>query len=198
MIERGWGNDNRDLATSSMDWQPRYETVIQVSRRELDLFTSRDKAGVFDKYRHPRPRGIVRNRNQSHLAPLDVSARAERNSHDHVCSRSRSPGTWSVQRIHANERNANINGGHVETRFAKSSLGSGRAPKAITLTILKDTPELTSWRMDIVEAKGESMSFSWSGPLDGSLQPLKDPKGQVLVQEALTRTRTARSSTRRG
>ena len=71
--------------------------------------------------------------------------------------------------------------------LAKSSLGSGPAPKAITLTILKDAPELTSWRIDIVEAKGQSMSFSWSGPLDGSLQPLKDSKGQVLVQESLTR-----------
>ena len=48
---------------------------------------------------------------------------------------------------------------------AKSSLGSGPAPKAITLTILKDTPELTSWRIHIVEAKGQSMSFSWDGPL---------------------------------
>ena len=71
--------------------------------------------------------------------------------------------------------------------LAKSSSGSGPAPKAVTLTILKDTPELTSWRLDVVEAKGESMSFSWSGPLDGSLQPLKGPKGQVLLQESLTR-----------
>ena len=71
--------------------------------------------------------------------------------------------------------------------LAKSSLGSDPAPKAITLTILKDTPELSSWRIDVVDAKGESISYSWSGPLDGSLQPVKDPKGQVLLQESMTR-----------
>lgn len=71
--------------------------------------------------------------------------------------------------------------------LAKTSPGADPAPKAITLTILKDTLELTSWRVDVVDAKGESMSYSWSGPLDGSLQPVKDPKGQVLFQESLTR-----------
>ena len=71
--------------------------------------------------------------------------------------------------------------------LAKSSFGSEPAPKAITLTILTDTPELQSWRVDVVDPKGESMSYSWSGPQDGSLQPLKDPKGQVLMQESLKR-----------
>ncbi len=70
---------------------------------------------------------------------------------------------------------------------AKSSPGSDPAPRSITLTILKDTLELTSWRVDEVDAKGESMSYSWSGPLDGSPQPVKDAKGQVLLQESLRR-----------
>ena len=71
--------------------------------------------------------------------------------------------------------------------LAKSTFGSEPPPKAITLTILTDTPELQSWRIEVVDAKGESHSFSWSGPQDGSLQPLKDPKGQVLLQESLKR-----------
>jgi hypothetical protein len=60
-------------------------------------------------------------------------------------------------------------------------------PKAVTLTILKDAPELTSFRVEVVDAKGETFSYSWSGPRDGSLQPLKDAKGQILGQESITR-----------
>ena len=71
--------------------------------------------------------------------------------------------------------------------LAKTTQGAGPAPKAITLTVLKDSIELTSWRVDVVDAKGESTSYSWSGPLDGSLQPVKDPTGKVLIQESLTR-----------
>jgi hypothetical protein len=71
--------------------------------------------------------------------------------------------------------------------LAKTTVGTEPAPQAITLTILKDSIEVTSWRVEVVDAKGESMSYSWSGPLDGSLQPVKDSKGQVLLQESLTR-----------
>ena len=67
----------------------------------------------------------------------------------------------------------------------KSSFGSEPAPKAVTLTILKDTPELCSWRVDVEPAQGQSMSYSWSGPQDGSLHPLKDSKGQTIGQESL-------------
>jgi hypothetical protein len=69
----------------------------------------------------------------------------------------------------------------------KPSPGADPAPKAITLTILKESAELMSWRVDIVDAKGDSTSYAWSGPLDGSLQPVKGPKGEVLLQESLTR-----------
>jgi hypothetical protein len=68
---------------------------------------------------------------------------------------------------------------------AKSSSGSQPAPPAVTLTILKYTPESTSWRVDTVDNKGQSVSFSWSGPQDGSLQPLKNAKGQIIGQESL-------------
>jgi hypothetical protein len=71
--------------------------------------------------------------------------------------------------------------------LTKSSSGSEPAPKAVTLTILTDTPKSSSWKVDVVNAKGESNSFSWSGPADGSLQPVKGPKGEVLLQESLSR-----------
>jgi hypothetical protein len=71
--------------------------------------------------------------------------------------------------------------------LSQSTGGTAPAPKAITLTVLKDSAESSSWRIDIVDAKGESMSYSWNGPLDGSLHPVKDAKGQVLLQESLNR-----------
>jgi hypothetical protein len=67
----------------------------------------------------------------------------------------------------------------------KGSSASQPALTSVTLTILKYTPESTSWRVDAVGEKGQSMSYSWSGPRDGSLQPLKDAKGQILGQESL-------------
>jgi len=70
---------------------------------------------------------------------------------------------------------------------AKSSFGSDPAPKAITLAILKDTPESDSWRVDVVDEKDQSMSYSWSGPQDGSLHPVKDSKGQNMGEEGLKR-----------
>ncbi len=75
--------------------------------------------------------------------------------------------------------------GRWQLDLAKSSFGSDPAPKAVTLTILTYTPKLTSWTVDVVGPKGESMSYAWSGPLDGSMQPVKDSKGQVLGQESL-------------
>ena len=71
--------------------------------------------------------------------------------------------------------------------LAKNTGGTDPAPKAITLTVLEDSAERMSWRVEIVDAKGESISYSWSGPTDGSLQPVKGPNGQVLMQESLAR-----------
>src|SRR3954452_378390 len=67
----------------------------------------------------------------------------------------------------------------------QSMFGSEPPPKAMTLNILKDTPESSAWLIDMVDEKGQSMSFSWSGPKDGSLQAVKDSKGQTLGQESL-------------
>jgi len=63
---------------------------------------------------------------------------------------------------------------------AKSDLGPQEPPKSVTLTILKDTPQAESWRVELVMEDGNQVSYSWTGPQDGSLQPLKGSDGQVL------------------
>src|SRR4051794_22673053 len=65
--------------------------------------------------------------------------------------------------------------------------GPEPAPKSLNLTVLKDTPALTSWRIDGVDDKGNPFAYSWSGPADGSLQPLKAPDGKELGKESLKR-----------
>jgi hypothetical protein len=43
-----------------MAWNPKFETVVQISRRELDLYSRRDPASVLHKYQHPERKGIHR------------------------------------------------------------------------------------------------------------------------------------------
>jgi hypothetical protein len=56
--------------------------------------------------------------------------------------------------------------------IAHSDFGSDPAPKSLTLIILKDTPQMTSWRVRGVDDKGKPFAFSWSGPVDGSMHPM--------------------------
>ena len=69
----------------------------------------------------------------------------------------------------------------------QSTLGSEPPPKSVTLNILKDTPEASAFRVDLVDEKGTALSFSWSGPVDGTLQPVKGGDGQVVGKESLRR-----------
>jgi hypothetical protein len=69
----------------------------------------------------------------------------------------------------------------------QSALGPEPQPKSITLNILKDAAEASAWRVDVVDPAGKAMSYSWSGPADGTLQPLKGPDGQVIGKESLKR-----------
>jgi hypothetical protein len=75
----------------------------------------------------------------------------------------------------------------VDTR--KSQLGTGPLPKSITMNILKDSPEMASWRVDLVDDKGEKVSYSWSGPEDGSMHPVKDQAGNTLRQESMKKAK---------
>ena len=69
----------------------------------------------------------------------------------------------------------------------QSTFGSEPPPRSVTLNIVKDTPEASAWRVDVVDAAGKSVSYSWSGPVDGTLQPLKGADGQVIGKESLKR-----------
>ena len=66
----------------------------------------------------------------------------------------------------------------------ESKFGGEEAPKSLTLTIMKDTPELLSWRVEEVNTEGKAMSYSWSGPQDGTMQPVKGPDGKEVGKES--------------
>jgi hypothetical protein len=55
---------------------------------------------------------------------------------------------------------------------AQSDFGSSPALKSVTIHILKDTPQMLSWRVRLVDDKGQPSSYSWSGPEDGSMHPI--------------------------
>ena len=69
----------------------------------------------------------------------------------------------------------------------QSQLVSAPAPKSLTLTILKDTPQLNSWRIEVVDAQGTPFSYSWSGPADGTMQSLKAADGSEIGKQSLKR-----------
>jgi hypothetical protein len=74
--------------------------------------------------------------------------------------------------------------GTWEMDVSQSSFGSDPAPKAATLKVLKDTPKMLSWRVQLVDDKGNAMSFSWSGPKDGSMHPVMQNGKEVSKQSA--------------
>jgi hypothetical protein len=55
----------------------------------------------------------------------------------------------------------------------------------VTGTYSKDSPEFGSWCVRIVDHEGKVSSFCWSGPEDGSLHPVKDASGKVLLMESM-------------
>ena len=67
---------------------------------------------------------------------------------------------------------------------SQSDFGSEPAPKSGTVTVLKDTPEMLSWRVHMVDDKGKSISYSWSGPQDGSMHPVMQNGKEVSKQSA--------------
>ena len=77
--------------------------------------------------------------------------------------------------------------GTWEMDLKQSSFGSEAPPKSVTLIILKDTPAEGSWRVEVVDDKGQSMSYSWSGPQDGTPQALMAGNGQEIGKESLKR-----------
>ena len=68
--------------------------------------------------------------------------------------------------------------------MAQSDFGSEPAPKSVTVTILKDTPEMLSWRVNMIDDKGKPMSYSWKGPKDGSMHPVMQNGKEIEKQSA--------------
>ena len=69
----------------------------------------------------------------------------------------------------------------------QSKSDSEPPPKSATITIFTDTPDALAWRYEGVDAKGQSVTFSWSGPPDGSLRDVKNGDGQGVGKESLKR-----------
>jgi len=69
--------------------------------------------------------------------------------------------------------------------LTKSTFGSEPPPKSVTLNILKDTPAAGAFRVEVVDSTGKAVSYSWSGPMDGTLQPLATADGTVIGKESL-------------
>jgi hypothetical protein len=68
---------------------------------------------------------------------------------------------------------------------AQSDFGSEPGPRSVTVTTLKDTPQMLSYRVHGIDDKGKPFAYSWSGPQDGSTHPTianGKPVGQQSVQ----------------
>ena len=92
-----------------------------------------------------------------------------------------------VTRARSDECIEGISGGYLEDGSDASTFGSEPPPKSITLSIIKDTPEASAWRIDGVDPADQSFSYSWSGPYDGTLQPMKGADGQVIGKQSFKR-----------
>jgi hypothetical protein len=68
--------------------------------------------------------------------------------------------------------------------IAQSTFGSEPTPKSITVVILKDTPQLLSWRVNGVDANGKEFAYSWSGPIDGTMHPVMQNGKEIGKQSA--------------
>jgi hypothetical protein len=68
--------------------------------------------------------------------------------------------------------------------ISQSDFGPDPAPKSVTLTILKDTPEMVSWRVHMIDDKGKPLSYSWAGPGDGSMHPVMSNDKEIGKQSA--------------
>jgi hypothetical protein len=61
--------------------------------------------------------------------------------------------------------------GNWKLDIGQSEFGSEPAPKSEAGTIFKDTPQMFSYRVHGVDAKGKAFWYSWKGPEDGSMHP---------------------------
>lgn len=74
--------------------------------------------------------------------------------------------------------------GTWDVDISQSTFGSEPAPKSITVVILKDTPQMLSWRVHGVDDKGKAFAYSWSGPEDGTMHPVMQNGKEIAKQGA--------------
>lgn len=74
--------------------------------------------------------------------------------------------------------------GTWELDLQRSDFGTDPKPQSLTLTILSDTTAQLSWRVDVVDDHQNRFSYSWSGPKDGSMHPMKAANGQEIGQQS--------------
>lgn len=74
--------------------------------------------------------------------------------------------------------------GSWDVDISESTFGSEPAPKSITVVILKDTPQMLSWRVHGIDDKGKAFAYSWSGPEDGTMHPVMQNGKEVAQQSA--------------
>ena len=67
---------------------------------------------------------------------------------------------------------------------AQSDFGSEPAPKDVTIVLSKDTPEMLSWRVNMVDEKGKASSYSWHGAPDGTMHPVMQNGKSISKQSA--------------
>jgi hypothetical protein len=70
--------------------------------------------------------------------------------------------------------------------IAQSTFSSEPAPKSITVEILKDTPQLLAWSVKGIDGDGKAFTYSWNGPIDGSMHPLMQ-NGKEIGKESAKR-----------
>jgi hypothetical protein len=87
-------------------------------------------------------------------------------------------GTW------AQTKNSQVGTWNLD--IGQSTFGSEPVPKSITVWILKDTPQLLSWRVREVHGDGKAFAYSWSGPEDGAMHPVMH-NGKGIGKQSATR-----------
>jgi hypothetical protein len=67
---------------------------------------------------------------------------------------------------------------------SKSDFGTDPTPKSVTIMVLKESPQMLSWRVRMVDNKGKAIAYSWSGPEDGSMHPVMQNGKEIGKQSA--------------
>jgi hypothetical protein len=69
---------------------------------------------------------------------------------------------------------------------SQSDFGPDAPPKSVTVTVLNETPQMFSWRVQGIDDKGKAFSYEWRGPEDGSLHPVMQ-NGKPIGQQSAKR-----------